>query len=61
MLRCSKAHDTVNRAIKKHEMNNVEDSSRWEGVLDGFYIGQQFLTVFCEGDELQDGAQLSQQ
>ena len=22
------------------------------------YIGQQFLTVFCEGDELRDGAQL---
>ena len=25
------------------------------------YIGQQFLTVFCEGDELRDGAQLSLQ
>ena len=25
------------------------------------YIGQQFLTVFCEGDELRDGAQLSPQ
>ena len=25
------------------------------------YIGQQFLTAFCEGDELRDGAQLSPQ
>ena len=25
------------------------------------YIGQQFLTAFCEGDGLQDGAQLSLQ
>ena len=25
------------------------------------YIGQQFLAVFCEGDELRDGAQLSPQ
>ena len=25
------------------------------------HIGQQFLTAFCEGDELRDGAQLSPQ
>ena len=34
----------------------------WEASsADFLYIGQQFLTVFCEGDELRDGAQLSPQ
>ena len=34
----------------------------WEASSAAFlYIGQQFLTVFCEGDELRDGAQLSPQ
>ena len=34
----------------------------WEVSSAAFlYIGQQFLTVFCEGDELRDGAQLSPQ
>ena len=42
--------------------NTVEDSSHWGGVLGVFlYRGQQFLTVFCEGDGLQDGAQRSPQ
>ena len=34
----------------------------WEVSAAAFlYIGQQFLTVFCKGDELRDGAQLSPQ
>ena len=44
-------------------MNTAEDSSHFGEMSSAafLYIGQQFLTVFCEGDELRDGAQLSPQ
>ena len=61
-MHCSKARDTVDRAIQKHEMKNAEELPVGKVSSAAFlYIGQQFLTVFCEGDELRDGAQLSLQ
>ena len=49
-------------AVRYIILKNAEELPVGKVSLAAFlYIGQQFLTVFCEGDELRDGAQLSPQ